>query len=199
MWHPRDLVDEGDSLRGTAGALRLAVDEQGISTPFFVMYGDSLLDVSIGEVTSAYRAEALPALMTVFRNEHRWEESNAVFDGHRVTRYEKLVSAPPRDMVYVDYGLLILDSAVIDEFVPPGEVVDLASVLGHLSSTARLAGFEASRRFYEIGSPQGLEALKTRSRNESRQSLNESHWESIGESRLGPEILRSSTSRGHRG
>ena len=70
--------------------------------------------------------------MTVFRNERRWEESNAVFDGHHVTRYEKLLSAPPPEMVYVDYGLLILDSSVIDEFVPFGEVVDLSSVLGRL-------------------------------------------------------------------
>ena len=154
-------VDEGESLRGTAGALRLAVDETGISTPFYVLYGDALLDVSIQDVTSTYRREGLPALMTVFRNENRWEVSNAIFDGRHVTRYEKLVSAPPRDMVHVDYGLLILDSAVIDELVPTGEVVDLAGVLGQLSATARLAGFEASRRFYEIGSPQGLEALKT--------------------------------------
>jgi hypothetical protein len=97
--------------------------------------------------------------MTVFRNERRWEESNAVFDGRIVTRYEKLLAAPPPDMVYVDYGFLIIDSVVIDEFVPAGEVADLANVLGRLSSSGRLAGFEASRRFFEIGSPQGLVAL----------------------------------------
>jgi NDP-sugar pyrophosphorylase family protein len=154
-------VDEGDSLRGTAGALRLVVDEEAISTPLYVLYGDSLLDVSIEDVTSTYREAGLPALMTVFRNEHRWEESNAVFDGRHVTRYEKLVSAPPPDMVYVDYGLLILDSAVINEFVPTGEVADLATVLGRLSTSGRLAGFEVAQRFYEIGSPLGLAALET--------------------------------------
>ena len=62
------------------------------------MYGDSLLDVSIGDVTSTYRREGLPALMTVFRNEHRWEESNAAFDGLHVTKYEKLASAPSPDI-----------------------------------------------------------------------------------------------------
>ena len=89
------------------------------------------------------------------------EESNAVFDGRHVTRYERLVSAPPPDMVYVDYGLLILDSAVINEFVPTGEVADLATVLGRLSTSGRLAGFEVAQRFYEIGSPLGLAALET--------------------------------------
>lgn len=153
-------VDEGDALRGTAGALRLAVNELGISTPFYVLYGDSLLDVSVADVTSTYQEVGLPALMTVFRNERRWEESNAVFDGRLVTRYEKRLASRPSKMVYVDYGLLIIDSPVIDEFVPAGEVADLADVLGRLSTSGRLAGFEASRRFFEIGSPQGLVALE---------------------------------------
>ena len=153
-------VDEGDALKGTAGALRLAVDELGIATPFYVLYGDSLLDVSVADVSSTYQRSGLPALMTVYRNERRWEESNAVFDGRIVTRYEKLLAAPPTDMVYVDYGFLIIDSTVIDEFVPTGEVADLANVLGRLSSSGRLAGFEASRRFFEIGSPPGLVALE---------------------------------------
>ena len=153
-------VDEGDALKGTAGALRLAVDELGIATPFYVLYGDSLLDVSIADVTSTYLEVGLPALMTVYRNEHRYEESNVVFDGRIVTRYEKHVAAPPPDMVYVDYGLLIVDGPVIDEFVPAGEIRDLAGVLSRLSTSGRLAGFEASQRFFEIGSPQGLVALE---------------------------------------
>jgi NDP-sugar pyrophosphorylase family protein len=153
-------VDEGDTLKGTAGALRLAVDEIGIATPFYVLYGDSLLDVSVADVTSTYQAVGLPALMTVFRNERQWEESNAVFDGRCVTWYEKRIAAPPFDMVYVDYGFLIIDSHVIDEFVPAGDVADLADVLGELSTSGRLAGFEASRRFFEIGSSRGLVALE---------------------------------------
>jgi len=153
-------VDEGDDLMGTAGALRLAIDELRITSPYYVLYGDSLLDVPIAEVTSTYREVGLPALMTVYRNEHQWEESNAVFDGRIVTRYEKHRATPPSDMVFVDYGLLILDGQVIDEFVPAGEVADLADVLGRLSSSRRLAGFEATRRFFEIGSPAGLVALE---------------------------------------
>ena len=153
-------VDEGDALKGTAGALRLAVDELGIATPFYVLYGDSLLDVSVADVNSRYQGARLPALMTVFRNERRWEESNTAFDGLTVTRYEKHPDAPPSDMVFVDYGLLVIDRRVIDEFVPAGAIADLADVLSQLSTSGRLAGFEASRRFFEIGSPQGLVALE---------------------------------------
>jgi NDP-sugar pyrophosphorylase family protein len=153
-------VDEANELKGTAGALRLAVDELDISTPFYVLYGDSWLDVSVADVTSTYREVGLPALMTVFRNDHQWEESNAVFNGRTVTRYEKHPADPRTEMVYVDYGFLVFDSLIIDEFVPAGEVADLAELLSRLSSSGRLAGFEASQRFFEIGSPAGLEALK---------------------------------------
>ena len=154
-------VHDGATLKGTAGALRHATDELGIATPFYLIYGDSFLDVSVADVTSTYQRTRLPALMTVFRNEGRWEESNVVFDGHIVTRYEKHLSDPPTEMAYVDYGFLIMDRPVIDEFVPAGEFFDLADVLGRLSTSGRLAGFEASRRFFEVGTPQGLVDLET--------------------------------------
>jgi NDP-sugar pyrophosphorylase family protein len=153
-------VDEGQTLRGTAGAIRLAIGELGIATPFYVLYGDSLVDVSVVDVRSTFLKIGLPALMTVYRNERHWEESNVVFNGRVVTRYEKHCATPPPEMVYVDYGFLVIESFVIEEFVPANSVADLADVLGRLSTSGRLAGFEASLRFFEIGSPQGLLALE---------------------------------------
>jgi NDP-sugar pyrophosphorylase family protein len=153
-------VDEGDTLRGTAGAIRLAADELGLATPVYVLYGDSLLDVSIADVTSRYLEVGLPALMTVFRNDRQWEESNAVFDGRLVTTYEKHSAQRLPDMFYVDYGLLMVNSGVIDDLVPAGEFADLADVMNRLSTSGLLAGFEASRRFFEIGSPEGLNSLE---------------------------------------
>ena len=37
------IVDEGEDLRGTAGALRLALDEGALAESFLVTYGDSFL------------------------------------------------------------------------------------------------------------------------------------------------------------
>ena len=56
---------------------------------FFVLYGDSYLTVSLDQVAMAHHRGGLPALMTVFRNEGRWEESNTAFDGTLITHYEK--------------------------------------------------------------------------------------------------------------
>lgn len=160
-------VDEGNRLRGTAGALRLASDAGALRDRFFVLYGDSYLDVSLAKVWGHYVRQEYEALMTVYRNNNEGEVSNAVFDGALVTRYAKNCAQPPNDMVFVDYGLLILSHSLIENHVPPDVEVDLSELLETLSADANLAGFEASARFYEIGSPQGLDALEIELRSRS--------------------------------
>ncbi|HXN61027.1 MAG TPA: sugar phosphate nucleotidyltransferase [Acidimicrobiales bacterium] len=153
-------VDEGLDLRGTAGALRLALDLDLLEDRFLVLYGDSYLTVDLSQVDTAHRQGRFPALMTVFRNDGRWEESNAAFDGARVTRYEKHAADPSPDMRFVDYGLSALSTRLIEQQIPPDTASDLAALFGELSLQGRLGGFEVHQRFYEIGSPEGLRDLE---------------------------------------
>jgi MurNAc alpha-1-phosphate uridylyltransferase len=153
-------VDEGENLKGTAGALRLAIDEDRLRPSFLVMYGDSYLNVSVQSVAGAFTSTASPALMTVYRNHGKWEKSNVVFDGANVIRYEKNCPDPPSDMVYLDYGLLALRRDVIIEMVKSDSTSDLAALLGALSAAGTLRGFEVTERFFEIGSPEGLSSLE---------------------------------------
>jgi NDP-sugar pyrophosphorylase family protein len=128
-------ADEGRELRGTAGALRLCLD-QGLlgkdssrERAFFVLYGDSFLPVDFREVWTSFEKIGLPALMTVYRNEGRWDTSNVIFDRDRVTLYQK--NAPPEiraRMSYIDYGLSILSREVIEQHVASGEKKDLAEI-----------------------------------------------------------------------
>src|SRR5262249_34995542 len=90
-------VDEGSALRGTAGALRLALDEGALAPAFLVTYGDSFLPVDFAAVFAAFRAAAKPALMAVFRNEGRWDQSNVIFDGRMVTLYDKQRQGRPAE------------------------------------------------------------------------------------------------------
>jgi NDP-sugar pyrophosphorylase family protein len=155
-------VDEGEHLRGTAGALRLAMDSGVLEDDFLVLYGDSWLQVDPGEVLHSLRGRVEPALMTVHRNEGQWDTSNVIFDGRRVVCYAKGVSEGPAEMCWIDYGLMALRRIVLAERVPPDAIFDLAPVLSALAAEGELAGFEVPDRFYEIGSPQGraeLEAL----------------------------------------
>jgi NDP-sugar pyrophosphorylase family protein len=155
-------VDEGERLRGTAGALRLALDSGALEDDFLVLYGDSWLQVDPAAVLHGLRGSPEPALMTVHRNEGQWDTSNVVFDGRRVVCYAKGVSKRPPEMRWIDYGLMALRRTMLAERVPPDTVFDLAPVLSALADEGQLAGFEVPDRFYEIGSPQGrveLEAL----------------------------------------
>jgi NDP-sugar pyrophosphorylase family protein len=148
-------VDEGTDLRGTGGAVRLAYDEGVLAGDFAVLYGDAYLRLDLPNVFRAFEISAQPALMTVLRNEGRWDKSNADFDGKLVTRYSKSQG----DFEWIDYGLLMFERDVIAE-IPADQPSDLADLLSRLSDAGRLAGFEAKDRFYEIGSPSGLAELE---------------------------------------
>jgi NDP-sugar pyrophosphorylase family protein len=84
--------------------------------------------------------------MTVLRNEGRWDASNADYRDGRVLRYEK--GAPGMD--WIDYGLSVLTPGAL------GSEADLADVFRRLAGQGRLAGYVATERFYEIGTPEGL-------------------------------------------
>lgn len=141
---------DGEKLLGTGGALRRALPLLG--PEFFVLYGDSYLEIDYAAVQAAYRGSAKPALMTVFRNEGQWDTSNVLFDGVRIVRYDK--RNPTADMKYIDYGLGILSNDLLKH--RDNEAFDLADIYAELVAGGRLAGFEATKRFYEIGTPTGL-------------------------------------------
>jgi NDP-sugar pyrophosphorylase family protein len=141
---------DGDKLLGTGGALRRALPLLG--KEFFVLYGDSYLDIDYAAVQATYRESQKPALMTVFRNEGQWDTSNVLFDSAKIVRYDK--RNPTADMKYIDYGLGILSHDLLKQAVT--EVFDLADIFAEMAAGGRLAGFEATKRFYEIGAPSGL-------------------------------------------
>jgi MurNAc alpha-1-phosphate uridylyltransferase len=149
-------VDEGEALRGTGGALRLCLDEGVLGESFLVLYGDSYLPIELGPVVEGFRAGGGRALMTVLRNEGRWDRSNVVFERGRVVLYDKK-TADPR-MLFIDYGLTMLSRQVAARLPA---IADLADLYRDLSLAGELAGFEVTRRFYEIGSPEGLRDLET--------------------------------------
>jgi len=152
-----DYVDEGPVLRGTAGALRLALQQGALEPSFLLIYGDSFTPVSIPAVWKAFESSGMPALMTVLGNRERWDRSNVVYSENRIVVYDKTRSDPRSCiMTHIDYGLSALKREVVADRIPDTIPADLAHVFHQLSLEGRLAGFEATERFYEIGSPAGL-------------------------------------------
>ena len=107
-------VDEGDQLRGTGGALRFAHDTGSLDDVFGVVYGDSYLPVDLSPVWAAFDSSGRPALMTVLRNEDRWDRSNAVFEDGRVISYDKRSRRRDAQMRWIDFGLSVLRRDVVE-------------------------------------------------------------------------------------
>jgi MurNAc alpha-1-phosphate uridylyltransferase len=154
-------ADEGERLRGTGGALRLAYDDGLLGPTFGVLYGDSYLTAPLRPIWETFAATGPPALMSVYRNEGRFDRSNARLQNGYVVHYEKgLADAAAARMHHIDYGFSILDRDTVLPLISPTDVVDLASVFHRLSAERGLRGYEVEDRFYEIGSYEGLAELE---------------------------------------
>ena len=146
---------DGSEQLGSGGALKHALPQLG--EEFFVLHGDSYLRCSLPEVQAAYRAARRPALMTVLRNDNRWDRSNVVFRDGELVRYDKRAQTP--DMQYIDYGVAILRREALLR-VPENEPYDLANLYSQLVAEGQMAGHEVTNRFYEIGTPAALEEAR---------------------------------------
>ena len=147
---------DGDRLLGTGGALCKALSQLGDA--FFVLYGDSYLQCPYGAIQKAFEESGASGLMTVFRNNDRFDRSNVEFSNGRIVEYNK--RSPSARMEHIDYGLGILRASVFNA-IRKDAAVDLADMYADLVRQGQLAGYEVQERFYEIGSFEGLHALDT--------------------------------------
>jgi len=145
---------DGPELLGTGGAIRKALPL--LDQRFLVLYGDSYLPIDYAGPVRAFLGSGKLGLMTVFRNEGRWDTSNVVFADGVITNYDK--KQPTPQMRYIDYGLGVFDATAFARF-PAGKAFDLADAYQYLIARNELAGHEVRQRFYEIGSHAGLAEL----------------------------------------
>ena len=147
---------DGPKLLGTGGAIKRALPKLGAE--FFVLYGDSYLPIPYRPVAEAFHRSGKPGLMTVYRNEGKYDTSNVVFRDGEIAVYDKKLRLP--EMRHIDYGLSLFQAQVFAAY-SDDQVFDLAEVMGRLVREKQLAGYEVPERFYEMGSPAGLAELET--------------------------------------
>ena len=155
-----DYVEDGPRPLGTGGPLRAALDAGLLAERFLVTYGDSYLPIDLAPVMAALVASGAEALMTVFRNDGRWDGSNVALRDGRVLLYDKRGRHPELTLDHIDYGMLALTRGFVAAHVPAGEVVDLAEPLYRLSRAGGLAAHTVATRFWEVGSHAGLAELE---------------------------------------
>lgn len=146
---------DGPRPLGTGGAVRKAAPLLGET--FWIMYGDSYMEMDYAAALTEFLDRDAVAMMTVLRNENRWDRSNVLFRDGRLLRYDKRNPTP--DMRHIDYGVALMRRTALDA-APTDKAFDLADLYSRLVSEGRMAGFEVSRRFYEIGTPAALEETR---------------------------------------
>jgi NDP-sugar pyrophosphorylase family protein len=151
-----DYSFDGPKLLGTGGAIKRALPLLG--KEFFMLYGDSYLPIEYVPIAEFFQRSGKLGLMTVYRNEGKYDTSNVVFRDGEITVYDKKLKLP--EMRHIDYGLSLFKSCVFDSY-SADQIFDLAEVMGRLVREKQLAGYEVPERFYEMGSPAGLAELET--------------------------------------
>ena len=149
-----DYSFDGPVLLGTGGALKRALPKLG--EKFFVLYGDSYLPIPFAPIAEFFERSGKLGLMTVYRNEGKYDTSNVVFGDGEIKVYDKKQRLP--EMRHIDYGLSLFRAEVLARY-PADRAFDLADVMRDLVAEQQLAGYEVPERFYEIGSHEGLEEL----------------------------------------
>jgi len=180
-WHKGELIREfvgnghqyglevqyafdGNYPLGTAGAICHALPI--LNGPFFVLYGDSYLPCDYDNIQAHFDRERRLGLMTVYRNDGKWDTSNVEMCDGEILCYDK--KNRTSRMEFIDYGLGLFKPEVFAT-LPQDQPTDLAEVYQNLLTQHNLLAYETKQRFYEIGSFEGLGELNellTRNRNQ---------------------------------
>lgn len=153
--------DEGPVRLGTGGATRLFIEQQNITEPFFLIYGDSFLQLNWMDVKSFSEKNQGKIILAVLKNSsdgaEKWDASNVVFDGRRVLLYKKNAIPRPLDMSYIDYGLSVIQPELVRLLISPHNFSDLSDFFHEVSLGGLMVGYEVKERFFEVGSENGIQ------------------------------------------
>lgn len=143
---------DGSDQLGTGGAIIKALPLLGDN--FIVLYGDSYLPTSLKIIAEAHLQGSKSATMAVFRNNNNYDTSNVLFSNGSLKFYSK--TKPNQLYTHIDYGITVFKKSIFKRYIIE-QSLDLADVCSELSAISDLAGFEVFERFYEVGSPSGVQ------------------------------------------
>lgn len=152
---------DGSHLLGTGGALYGALTRGLLDSSFVVIYGDTLLNVRLAAVVSRFGAYGLPILMTVYRNCNRLGASNVILEGRRVVAYMTGgVDDRTSGAEWIDYGASVLSADALTQRSWGRSATSLGDVFAWAAARGDVGAYRVRRRFYEIGTSEGLAALE---------------------------------------
>lgn len=151
-------------LLGTAGGVRSALDHLG-PEPFFVLYGDVVIDEPLTPIVAAHRRTNAAATVTVYESDSAQDKGTVVIDEQgwirRFAEKEAAVQGPS----LINAGLYLLEPRFIAG-VPPRTELDF----GHdvfpaaLARRSRVLAFKLPQPVIDVGTPEGLALARARAR-----------------------------------
>ena len=153
------LSFDDKKFNGTGGAAKKVSNQ--INGPFFLTYGDSYLRASLIDIQEKY-APGLAPLITIFKNNSLYDASNCKLVNGKLI-YKK--NTNDKEFNYIDYGLGVYESSYFNEL---GDNFDLSKVQEKFSDSGTLQYYEESKRFFEIGSFEGIQSFQNYLDNETR-------------------------------
>tara|TARA_A100001011_G_C14034065_1_gene724914 strand:- start:37 stop:720 length:684 start_codon:yes stop_codon:yes gene_type:complete len=144
--------EDGEEPLGTGGAVKKISSK--IKGYFFLMYGDSYLNIDFSEVLNSFKLKQGP-LMVIYENNNKLEKSNVLLKSNNISYSKENV---PKNCQHIDYGLSIFHSNNFKDF--NFNSFDLSTVQESFSEKNQLQYHLSKDRFYEIGSPKGLNELE---------------------------------------
>ncbi len=146
-----EIRNDGNKLKGTGGAIKSCLDI--LDDHFFVTWGDTHLPICLEETERDFLEQNKPCLMTLLKNLNQWDASNVIYKSGLVEEYNKKDAST--EMEYIDYGISVFSKKIFEEESLP-DIFDLGDLVSQLAGRREIAGKEVKKRFYEIGSPEGL-------------------------------------------
>lgn len=146
-----------DKPLGTGGALRQAANL--LAESFLLIYGDSYLPIEYGDVLRKLTSSGAEGLLVIYDN--RLNDTSVknnvdVDEGGYVSRYDK----DGVNLNYVEAGVLAFRRSVLAH-MPAQDVVSLEKeVFPQLIARHGLIAYPTRQRFYDIGTPDRLEAIQ---------------------------------------
>ncbi|MCK5309909.1 MAG: NTP transferase domain-containing protein [Thermoplasmata archaeon] len=141
---------------GTGGALLNAkhlLDEQ-----FFFAFGDSYLPLELRHLIRIQKENNAQGVITIYMNNDNIAPNNIrIMPDGRILNYIK--KNPPDSMNGLEAGLSLFNRDMLD--YAPGRIFSLEeAIFPKLINTGLLFGLLTSKRFYDIGTPNGLELAR---------------------------------------
>ena len=116
---------------------------------FFIIYGDSYLNFRL---TKLIKNKDL-ATMAIFKNKNLYDRSNIrLKNGNKIEYYR---NSKNKELQFIDYGVSYVDKSIFVN-IKKNKKFELSELFEKISKKNILSKYVVKKRFYEIGSYNGI-------------------------------------------